>query len=114
MRRALWAALGAGMLLWLLSALVVAVPPDGAAEPPAPPRAVEAAAVAMPAQGARPVGEPAPRAPLRTDAAPPPQMRAGIACAPLSGRRDANGRVLTHRRYAASVYQVFRAEAAGG
>ena len=30
------------------------------------------------------------------------------------GRRDANGRVLTAPRYAQSVYQVFRAEAAGG
>ncbi len=116
MRKALGVALGAGLLLLLLSALVVAMPQDGAAprrpQPPsAPPDAVLTAA-ALP-DGAQPPqavsGGWSARTGVRMDL--PPQ---DIAMGGPDGRRDANGRVITAARYAASVYQVFRAEAAGG
>lgn len=38
----------------------------------------------------------------------------GLCGAPFICKRDANGRVLTARRYENSVYQLFRPETAGG
>ena len=116
MRKVLATALGTGLLLLLLSALVVAMPQDGVTpyrpEPPAaPPDAVlMAAAVPDGAQPPQTVGGGwCTRTGVRMDL--PPQ---DIAMGGPDGRRDANGRVLTAARYATSVYQVFRVEAAGG
>lgn len=116
MRRVLGTALCAGLFVLLLSALVVAAPQEGEpprrAEPPAMP--VETAIAALVPVDARQAAQAAAGA-QDTGAARPAALpaQAPLPAGP-DGGRDANGRVLTAARYAASVYQVFRAEAAGG
>lgn len=116
MRKALETAALAGLFLLLLSALVVASPQEGAParrmEPPTVPPDAAVAALAS-AEGtlaaqanAGPQGT---RMDARLDAPPTDGLRRQP-----EGRHDANGRVLTAPRYAQSVYQVFRAELAGG
>lgn len=116
MRKALGIAAIAGLFLLLLSALVVTSPQEGVSarrmEPPGVPPDAAVVALASPdgtlaAQAnAGPQGT---RVNARLDAPPID----GLKRQP-EGRRDANGRVLTAPRYAQSVYQVFRVEAAGG
>ena len=116
MRKALGIAAMAGLFLLLLSALVVASPQEGAltrrVEPPTMPPDVALAAmpsadgmIAAQANG----GAQGARVDARLDVLPMDGLRRQP-----EGRRDANGRVLTAPRYAQSVYQVFRAETAGG
>ena len=116
MRKALGIAAMAGLFLLLLSALVVASPPESALarhiEPPTIPPDVMLTALVSPdgmlaaqANG----GSQGARMDVRLDVPP----MDGLKRQP-EGRHDANGRVLTAPRYAQSVYQVFRVEAAGG
>ena len=105
-RKALGIVAMAGLFLLLLSALVVASPQESALarhiEPPTiPPDVMLTAQANGGSQGAR--------MDVRLDVPPID----GLKRQP-EGRRDANGRVLTAPRYAQSVYQVFRVEAAGG
>ena len=116
MQKALGVAAMAGLFLLLLSALVVASPQEGALtrriEPPTvPPDAVLAAMASTDGTLAAQAnsGAQGTRMDARLDAPPTEGLRRES-----EGRRDANGRVLTAPRYAQSVYQVFRAEAAGG
>ena len=116
MRKALGVAAMVGLFLLLLSALVVASPQEGALtrriEPPTVPPDAALAAMVLPDGTLAPQannGTQSVRMDVQLDAPP----AAGVVCQ-LQGRRDANGRVLTAPRYVQSVYQVFRAEAAGG
>ena len=116
MRKALGIAAMAGLFLLLLSALVVASPQESALarhiEPPTIPPDVMLTALASPDGTLAVRANPGPQG-TRMDArldAPPMD---GLKRQP-EGRHDANGRVLTAPRYAQSVYQVFRAELAGG
>ena len=115
-RKALEIAALAGLFLLLLSALVVASPQEGAParrmEPPTVPPDAAVVALASPDGTLAVRANPGPQG-TRMDArldAPPAD---GLRRQP-EGRHDANGRVLTAPRYAQSVYQVFRAELAGG
>ena len=113
MRKILGGMLLAGLFVLMLSALVV-TPQD--AEPPAVQqhriRREAAFAPAIPAQRAEtPSGvqvqsmRARPVSSLCTDT---------VSAAPAEGSRDANGRVLHAGRYESCVYQLFRAEVAGG
>ena len=116
MRKALGIAAMAGLFLLLLSALVVASPQEGVParrmEPPTVPPDATVAALAL-AEGTLAAqanaGVQGTRMDARLDAPPTDGLRRQP-----EGRHDANGRVLTAPRYAQSVYQVFRAELAGG
>ena len=111
MRKALGVAAMVGLFLLLLSALVVASPQEGALTRRIEPDAALAAMASIDGTLAAQAnsGAQGTRMDARLDAPPTEGLRRES-----EGRRDANGRVLTAPRYAQSVYQVFRAEAAGG
>jgi len=112
-RRFLYAVLLTGLFVLMLSALVVEPEPPPMPEPPPLPADLHA------------VFRPLISAILPDAAALPssrPELRPVLCLIPLlllcavilTGARDANGRVLTAVRYENSVYQLFRAEVAGG
>ena len=112
MRRAVYAAILTGLFLLLLSALVVS--PETPAAPRALPESEEHHAVFRPLISAI-----VPEVSARAQEHPETRL---ILCSiplilcfmPLCVTRDANGRVLRAARYENSVYQLFRAEVAGG
>lgn len=113
MRKAFGVLLLGGLLLLLLSALVVTEADACLPEADVLPARTQPVLM-MPASVA---------AAQQTDAsvAPSTPVRAlcllalaGACCLPAFHAHDANGRVLTAGRYENSVYQVFRAEVAGG
>ena len=113
MRKALYTVLLAGLFAVMLSALVVS--PEAPAEQPAARVHQDFHALFRPMVSA-----------ILPDAVDCPSGRAEVrvifcalpllfqCCIPFSVSRDANGRILTSVRYENSVYQLFRAEVAGG
>lgn len=111
MRRAVWTVVFAGVFLLLLSTLVVT--PEAAEPPDAPPIPTDlqfAPAALPPVQAAQEGLQ------RRADAgmAPPAVCALCARSLPRLALCDANGRVVTAARYEKCVYQLFRAEVAGG
>ena len=113
MRKTAVAILLGGLFLLMLSALVVT--PQDASPPAPPPQPEQYHAVFMPpAEPPAPVSAEVPA--QRTQ----PGTMANLTTAVVddewhgTGVHDSNGRVLNTIRYENSVYEVFRAEVAGG
>jgi len=113
MRKTAMAILLGGLFLLMLSALVVTPEDAYAPAPPPSPRQYHAV-FALPAQPPAPVsaGMTAHRA--QPGLMPAASQTAAPADWHAQGTRDSNGRVLSTARYENSVYEVFRAETAGG
>lgn len=114
MRKVLLGLLLGGLFMLLLSALVVTPQQAVGTEPPAEALPAQVQAVLMPAPVAPTNGADA--APVRSQTARAFYLLAlaAVCLLPAFHSHDANGRVLTAKRYENSVYQVFRAEVAGG